>query len=159
MLLVIGGVHQEEKRNFEDFSDLAGFRVQIERRLHHRHYWRHAKTGSGAVLGQIAKDLDVAGGQADFFARFTQGGFRRRGVLWLESPARKADLPRMIAQMRSALGEQYRRPARAQHNGKEYRSGRQFFVADALLDDENAARRKRLQHRAQAVKINPRRTT
>ncbi len=89
---MVGRVHQEGKRHFENIGDLVRIGMKIERGLDHRQNGRDRKAAARQVARQIADDLGAVGGKPDFLIRFAQRRPFRRSVLGVYGPARKGDL-------------------------------------------------------------------
>ena len=125
---VVGRIEQVAERHLEGVFDLLARERQLEAGPHERHHGRDAKAGDHDVVGEIADDGDETRVEADLFARFARCCGRRAAVARLDTPAGKADLPGVIAQLRGALREQHGEigsfDQRNQHR-RRHRVGRQ----------------------------------
>jgi len=104
--LVMARIHQVRERHFEDVGHFRRVRTQGEPGAQDADHRRDEKTGAGTIFGQTTEHLDARTLDADFLVRLAQGRIDRRGVARFETAARKCHLPRVIAQMVRALGQQ-----------------------------------------------------
>ena len=120
--LVIRRIEKMCQRCFKNIRHFEFIRLQIKRRLHPAHHRHDAETRGNFITGQTPEQRNALACKTDLLLGFTQGrGFAVR-ILRLNPPAGKTDLPRVVAQMRGALGQQHLHPAvavdqRHQHRG------------------------------------------
>ena len=90
-------VEREGKGHFEDGCDLDVMRSQHEVGCDDAEHRGDAIAGHGTIVGQCADDLDRVGRQVDFLTRLAQRCRHRVGIVGIDAPARKGDLPRVAA--------------------------------------------------------------
>ena len=121
MALVVGRIHQEIERHLEGLGDLMRRNRQAEARRDEGHHRQDAEAGAGLIGVEIAGDIDMGAGKADFLLGLAQGRLGR-GLARVDLAARKGDLARMGAEMVGAAGQQHMGPVRMlddrhQHGG------------------------------------------
>jgi maleylacetoacetate isomerase len=107
---VIRLVNQKLKRHLEALSHLSWIGLVFERRIDPSHNRRNDIAGSGGVVRNRAEHLHAVRGYARLFFRFAQGRVGGVAIMLFHAPARKADLPGVIGEVRGALREQHTRP-------------------------------------------------
>ena len=149
MAPVIGRVHQERQRHFEDRRDLERIDAQRDVGLHQPDDRRDDEAGAGRVGRHRPEDFDLRGFEADLLVGLAQRGRGGVGVARFDAAAGKADLARVIGQVIGALRQQHRQLV-AQHQRHEDRGVRRLAIAEAALDlDLGRPDRRRGEARAQ----------
>src|ERR1700761_2059610 len=90
--LVVGFVHQEGKRNFEDIGDLVRLRGQLEPGTHEGDRRRDDIARPGSIRRQVAQGLYEGLIESNLFSRLPQCSSKGTRVVDLDFAARKGDL-------------------------------------------------------------------
>ncbi len=103
----IGGVEQIIERHFEDRVHFAVSRAQRQIGRDDGNDGLDGKAGAGAEQVRAADHVHLSRRQGNLFLRLAQGSGDRVGIVRIEPPAGKGDLPAMLAQVRMALSEDH----------------------------------------------------
>src|SRR5690242_9187366 len=101
--LVAREIEKVRQRSFKRRRDLERVRFKVERRLDPSDHGRDAKSGQVVVDRKTPDHRDRASRQADFLLGLAQRRLLAARVALLHAPAGKADLSRVIVEMRRAL--------------------------------------------------------
>ena len=105
--LVIGRVEDVQQRHFERHIDFAAIERERKTGLHEADHRRHPEPAQHELRLEIAREGYVLPRQADLLLGLAQRGGERSLVARFDAPARKADLPGVILEVRGALREQH----------------------------------------------------
>lgn len=120
--LMVGRIQKVGERDFEDFGNFEGIQCELKRRMNESNHRGHAKPRTGQVVGQPAHHFNVCPRKTYLLLRLAQGRIERRKVTSFDSPARKADLPRMVVEMIGASRQQNRNPLITRNKRNQHRS-------------------------------------
>ena len=101
-----GGVEEGCEGEGKDFGDLVGAGGEDEAFGEKADDRGDEVSGAGDVVGEAAGDLDVAGGEADFFFGFAEGGGFGGDVFGLDTAAGEGDLAGVGGEVGGAEGEE-----------------------------------------------------
>ena len=154
---MVGRVHQEFERGFEDGSDFARLRHRDEIMRQEADDRRDPVARTGDVGRALAEDVDILRGDADLFMRLAQGGGDLVEIDRVDLAAGQRDLAGMVSHRGRAQGEERGGPFPARDDTEQDGGraddrdfvGRQEIHVAAL--DQPAIAERRVEARAHAL--------
>lgn len=113
--LVTREIEEMRERRFERRGDLECVEREIEGRLDPGDHRSDAKTGRNFIHGKAPEQTHAVAAEPDFLFGFAQRSVFTARIVRLDAPSRKADLSRVVRQMRRSLSEKQLHAALTPH--------------------------------------------